>query len=49
MTDFKTITEIRSVLTEEDKVKILQDFHQFPAGEHLGMNRTFEGIKLYTS
>ena len=38
-----------SVPTEEEKIKILQEFHQQPTGGHLGMNRTFDRIKLYTS
>ena len=49
MTEVKPITEISSALTEEEKGKILQEFHQLPTGGHLGMNRTFERIKLYTS
>jgi len=49
VTDVKPITEIISALTEEEKGNVLQEFHQLPAGGHLVMNRTFEGIKLYTS
>jgi len=49
MTEVKSITDISSVPTEEEKGKILQEFHQLPTGGHLGMNRTFVGIKLYTS
>jgi hypothetical protein len=49
MTEVKSITEITSVPTEEEKRKILHEFHQLPTGGHLGMNRTFERIKLYTS
>ena len=49
MTEVKSITDISSVPTEEEKRKILHKFHQFLTGGHLGMNRTFERIKLYTS
>ena len=49
MTEVKPVTEISSVPTEEEKEKILHEFHQLPTGGHLGMNRTFERIKLYTS
>jgi len=49
MTEVKHITEIISAFTEEEKGKILQEFHQLPTGGHLGMNRIFERIKLYTS
>jgi len=44
MTKVKSITEIISVFTEEEKWKTLQEFHQLPTGGHLGMNRTFERI-----
>jgi len=27
----------------------LQEFHEQPVGAHLGMNRTHESIRLYTS
>ena len=49
MIEVKPITEISSTLTEEERGKILQEFHQLPTGGRLGMNRTFERIKLYTS
>jgi len=49
MTEVKSITEISLVPTEGGKGKILQEFHQLPTGGHLGMNRTFERIKLYTT
>jgi len=49
MTEVKSITEISLVPTEVEKRKILQEFHQLPTGGHLGMNRTFERIKLYTT
>ena len=38
------VTEVKPV-TE----KILQELHELPTGGHLGMNRTFDRIKLYTS
>jgi hypothetical protein len=37
------------VLTEEEKRKILQEFHEQPIGGHLGMNRTFDRLKQYIS
>jgi len=37
------------VPTVEERDKILQEFHQLPTGGHLGMNRTFERMKFYTS
>jgi hypothetical protein len=49
MPEVNTATEVSSEPTEEEKGKILQEFHQSPMGGHLGMNRTFERIKLYTS
>ena len=33
----------------EEKMKILQEFHQQPTGGHLEMNTTFDRIKLHTS
>jgi len=38
-----------SVPTEEEKRKILQEFHEQPIGGHLGKNRTFDSIKQYIS
>jgi len=35
-------------LQREKKIKFLQEFQQ-PTGGHLGMDRTFERIKFYTS
>ena len=35
--------------TVEEREKILKEFHQLPTGGHLGINRTFERMKLYTS
>jgi len=49
MIEVKSITDISSVPTEEEKRKILQEFHQLPTGEHLGLNRNFERIKFYNS
>ena len=49
MTEVKPVTEISSVPTEKENEKILQEFHQLPTRGHLGMNRTFDRIKLYTS
>ena len=41
------VAENSSELTKEERRKILQEFHEQPTGGHLGMNRTFERIKLY--
>jgi hypothetical protein len=49
MPEVNTATEVSSEPTEEEKGKILREFHQSPTGGHLGMNRMFERIKLYTS
>ena len=49
VTEVKPVTEISSAFTEKEKEKILQEFHELPTGGHLGMNRTFDRIKLYTS
>jgi len=42
------VTEVSSGPTEKRR-KVLHEFHQSPTGGHLGMNRTFARIKLYTS
>jgi hypothetical protein len=49
ITEVNTVNETSSVPTDEEKMKILQEFHQQPTGGHLGMIRTFERIKLYAS
>jgi transposase InsO family protein len=41
--------ETSSVLTEEEKIKILREFHEQPIGGHLGMNRIFGRLKQYIS
>jgi hypothetical protein len=43
------VAETGSVLTEEEKRKILQEFHEQPIGGHLGMKRTFDRLKQYIS
>jgi hypothetical protein len=49
MTEVNSANEIiHSVPTWEEKMNFLQEFQQ-PTGGHLGMDRTFERIKLYTS
>jgi hypothetical protein len=48
MPEVNTVTEVSSRPTEEEKGKILQEFHQLLKGGHLGMNRTFKRIKLFT-
>jgi len=48
VTEVKPVTEISSVPMEKEREKILQEFHELPTG-HMGMNRTLDRIKLYTS
>jgi hypothetical protein len=36
-------------ITQEEKLKIFQEMHEKPTGGHLGMNRTYDRIKLFTS
>jgi hypothetical protein len=33
-------------VSQEDKTRILKEMHENPTGGHLGMNRTYERIKL---
>jgi hypothetical protein len=49
MTEVSPIKEANATPTKEEREKNLQEFHQLPTGGHLGTNRTFERIKLYTS
>jgi len=35
--------------TEQEKLKIFQEMHMNPTGGHLGMNKTYERIKLFTT
>jgi hypothetical protein len=35
--------------SQEDKAKILNELHENPTGGHLGMNRTYEKIRLFSS
>jgi hypothetical protein len=35
--------------TEQEKFKIFQEMHMNPAGGHLGMNKTYERMKLFTT
>jgi hypothetical protein len=36
-------------VSQEDKARILREMHENPTGGHLGMNRTYERIKLFVS
>ena len=36
-------------IPNEERKKIVEEFHEQPIGGHLGMNRTVDRIKLYTS
>jgi hypothetical protein len=36
-------------ISQEDRLKILKEMHEKPTGGHLGMNRTYDRIKLFTS
>ena len=35
--------------TEQEKLKIFQEMHMKPAGGHLGMNKTYERMKLFVT
>ena len=35
--------------TEQEKLKIFQEMHMNPAGGNLGMNKTYERIKVFTT
>jgi len=39
----------KSALTKEEKQKIFQEIHDKPIGGHLGMNRTYDRLKLFTT
>jgi len=39
----------KSGLTKEEKQKIFQEMHDKPIGGHLGMNRTYDRLKLFTT
>jgi hypothetical protein len=49
MAEVNPVAETGSVLTEEEKRKVLQEFHEQPIGGHLGMNRTFDRLEEYIS
>ena len=49
MTRISPVAENSLDITKKEKRKILQEFHEQPTGGFLGMNMTFERIKLYTS
>jgi hypothetical protein len=40
---------IKQELTEAEKLTIFKEFHDKPMGGHLGMNRTNDRMKLFTS
>jgi hypothetical protein len=41
--------EDKSGLTKDEKQKIFQEMHDKPTGGHLGMNRTYDRLKLFTT
>jgi len=41
--------EIKLEPTTKEKQRIFQEMHNKPVGGHLGMNRTYDRIKLFTS
>ena len=49
MTRISPVAKNISGITNEERRKILQEFHEKPIGGQFGMNRTFDRIKLYTS
>ena len=48
MTRISQVAKDDSEISKEERRIILQEFHEQPVG-HLGMNRTHERIRLYTS
>jgi hypothetical protein len=49
ITEVSPVKAADSTPTKEEREIFLQEFLQLPTGRHLGMNRTFERIELYTS
>ena len=41
--------EVKVGTTKEEKQAIFQEMHDKPVGGHLGMNRTYDRLKLFTS
>ncbi|PNF18074.1 hypothetical protein B7P43_G03322 [Cryptotermes secundus] len=39
----------KPIVSQEDKARILREMHENPTGGHLGMNRTYERIKLFVT
>ena len=37
-----------TISTKQEKLKIFREMHLKPAGGHLGMNKTYEGMRLFT-
>jgi hypothetical protein len=44
-----TETTPTTIPTEEEKRKIFQEMHMKPTGGHLGMNKTYERMKLFVT
>ena len=49
MTEVSHVVEDNVDIPNEERKKILQEFHEQPIEGHLDMNRTVDRIKLYTS
>ena len=49
MTRISPVAKNSSELTKKERREILQEIHERPTGGHLGINMTFDRIKLYTS
>ena len=45
--DLSRIHMAETMPTEQKKLKIFQDVHMKPVGGHLGMNKTYERMKLF--
>ena len=49
MTRISHVVRDNLEISKEERKKILQEFHEQPIVGHLGMNRTLDRLKLYTS
>ena len=47
--DFTDRQDVKTEPTEEEKLALFREMHDRPLGGHLGMNRTYDRMKLFTS
>ena len=47
--NFTDRQDVKTELTEEEKLALFREMHDRPLGGHLGMNRTYDRLKLFTS